>query len=527
MNNRRKLPIGGVQTFSILRKKYDVYVDKTLHIYNMATRYNTVFLSRPRRFGKSLLCSTIACLFRNENELFKSLAISKTDWEWKLHPVIHIDLSGENYTENGVERLSITLNRQLDIICDNYGASIEKNISIADKFARVIIELSKKLGNVVVIIDEYDYPLLGAIDQSELNKKIREELKGFYGVIKQYGDRIRFAFITGVTKFAQISMFSGMNQPNDISMDSEYCDICGITQEELELYFAPEIDVYAGKHGGRENYLEKLKDYYNGYFFSRYKISVYNIYGILNHFEKNAEFIPYWSLSGTPSFMVKYLEMKNVNVVEIEEAQMEAGNFGNYRDNTISLFPLLYQAGYLTITDFDERTGYYKLNYPNVEVRKTFAEFLSDKYSTTEITLKKSISIRFVNSLLDGKPDDFINLLKIYLQKVDYSLSSKITEFYFEFAVSNIINMLGLVCVNEVHTANGRMDSVIFAGEYIYILEFKIDIPVEDALWQIEDKDYALIYANSGKIIVKAGIVFSRKTRNIIEWKINAPANAS
>ena len=518
MTNRRKLPIGGVQTFSTLRKEYDVYVDKTMHIYNMATRYKTVFLSRPRRFGKSLLCSTIESLFRNEKELFDGLAVSKTDWEWKQYPVIYLDLSAENYTENGVEKVSIVLNRQLDDVCSNYGISMEKSSSIADRFARVIIELSMKFDKVVVIVDEYDYPLLSTIDQEPLNKRIREELRGFYGVIKQNERYLRFTFITGVTKFAQISMFSGMNQPNDISMDREYCDICGITQEELERYFEPEIEAYADKHGGRENYLKKLKEYYNGYFFTVEKVSVYNTYGLLNHFEQSADFTPYWSLSGTPSFALKYLEMKHVNIAEIEEAQMEAGNFGNYRDNTVSLFPLLYQAGYLTISDYDAKTGYYRLNYPNIEVRKTFAEFLSENYSSAETTLKKSVSVRLVNSLLDGKPDEFMNLLKMYLQKVDYSLSSRITEYYFEFAVSNIINMLGLVCVNEVHTANGRMDSVIFAGDYLYILEFKTDKPVEDALWQIEDKDYTLIYADSGKKIVKVGVVFSREMRNIVEW---------
>jgi hypothetical protein len=224
-------------------------------------------------------------------------------------------------------------------------------------------------------------------------------------------------------------------------------------------------------------------------------------------------------MTGAPSFLIKYLEMKDVNIVEIEEAVMQAGNFGDYRDNTITLFPLLYQAGYLTISDYDEITGYYKLNYPNVEVRQTLAQFLSDNYSKADTALKNSVSVRLITALLNGKPDDFMNLLKSYLQKVDYSLSSKITEYYFEFAVSNIINMLGLVCVNEVHTANGRMDSVIFAGDYIYVFEFKLDKPVEDALWQIEEKDYASIYSDSGKKLVKIGIIFSREIRNIIEWK--------
>jgi len=522
--SKRRLPIGGVQVFSKLRKEYDVYVDKTMFIYNMAQkmRYQTVFLARPRRFGKSLLCSTIDSLFRNEKELFDGLAISKTDWKWQEHPIIHLSLGSGNFTGSGVEELQNILNNQLDCICDCYDVSVEKSDSLAVKFACVITELSKKIEQVVIIIDEYDNPLLSTINQPELNAKLREELKGFYSVIKQYEKYIRFSFITGVTKFTQVSLFSGMNQPKDISMMPEYCDICGITQKELEENFAPEINDYAEKHGGKENYLQKLKEYYNGYFFTREKLSVYNTYGLLNHFSDSAEFFPYWSMTGMPSYLIKYLEKRDgIDITEIENVKMEAGNFGDYRDNTITLIPLLYQAGYLTISDYDERTGFYELNYPNVEVRKTLARFLSDNYSKAEIALKSSVSVRLVDSLLAGKTDDFFNLLKIYLQRVDYSLSSKITEYYFEFAVSNIINMLGLVCVNEVHTANGRMDSVIFAGNYIYIFEFKTDKPIEDALWQIEEKDYALIYADSGKKIVKVGIIFSRETRNIVDWKSN------
>ena len=520
---KRKLPISGVQTFSKLRNEYDVYVDKTMRVYEMISRYNVVFLSRPRRFGKSLLCSTIESVFRGQKELFEGLAISKTGWNWKEHPIIHLDLSAGNYTDNnGVIALKEKINSQLKDCADKYGINIEFGEFLFIGFSKLIAELSLKIGQVVVIIDEYDNPLLNTIDQPELNKRLREELKGFFSVLKQNDRYLQFAFVTGVTKFSQVSMFSGFNQPKDISMMPEYCDICGITQEELEENFAPEIDMYAPKYGGRELYLRRLKEFYNGYFFTREKKAVYNIFGILNHFDNSSEFEPYWSKSGWPSFALNYFEMKNVNVVEIEEAEMEAGDFGDYRDNTITLFPLLYQAGYLTISDYDESMGLYKLNYPNVEVRQSLAKFLSQNYSVVDETIKKSTSSKLVKSLLDGKPDGFFTLLKIYLQKVDYSLSSKITEYYFEFAVSNIINMLGLRCCNEVHTANGRIDSVIFAGEYIYIFEFKIDKPVEDAMWQIEEKDYAALYADSGKSIIKTGIVFSREARNIVEWKIES-----
>jgi len=517
---KRKLPIGGIQTFSELRRDYDVYVDKTQHIYDLASRYKTVFLSRPRRFGKSLLCSTIKSVFKGEKELFDGLAISKTDWQWQEHPIIHLDLSLEDFTKsNGVETLIKSVNRQLSNICDNYGIFVEESNFIGDRFAQVIAELSKKSNRVVVIIDEYDNPLLSTITQKELNDELRSTLKGFYSVLKGSDQYLRFVFITGITKFAQITMFSGMNQPKDISMALEHCDICGITQEELEENFAPEINEYSKKYGGRENYLKELKDFYNGYFFTKEKTSVYNPYGILNHFDSNAEFTPYWSLSGAPSFALKYLEEKGVNILDIEDARMDAGGFANYKDDTISIFPLLYQAGYLTISDYDERTSFYRLNYPNIEVRKTFAEFLANNYSQAKSILAKSISIEFVDALVDGNVDEFMNLLKWYLHTVDYSLSSKITESYVEFAVSNIINMLGLVCVNEAHTANGSMDSVIFTKDRIYIFEFKVDKPVENALRQIKRKDYALFYARDGRKIVKVGVVFSRESRNIVEWK--------
>jgi len=518
---KRRLPIGGIQTFNELRRGYDVYVDKTQHIYNMASRYKAVFLSRPRRFGKSLLCSTIESLFRNEREYFDGLAISQTDWEWKEYPVIYLDLSAINYNvENGTDVLKAKLNNQLENCARKYGITVNFTEYVSINFERLINELFEKNGSVVVIVDEYDYPLLDTISNPTLNKNLREELKGFYGVLKGSSKYLRFVFITGITKFAQITLFSGMNQPIDISMMTDYCDICGITQRELEENFAPEIDGFAEKHGGREKYLSELKDYYNGYCFTRENTSVYNPYGILNHFDNDSEFAPYWSLSGAPSFLLKYLEMKGVNVLEIENARMEANKFADYKDNNISIFPLLYQAGYLTISDYESRTGAYKLNYPNIDVRKTFAEFLAQNYSESQTILAKSISIDFVDALLEGSVERFIELLKWYLHTVDYSLSSKITESYVEFAISNIINMLGLVCINEAHTANGSMDSVVFTRERIYIFEFKVDKPVEVALWQMKRKDYALLYERDGREIVKIGVVFSRESRNIVEWKI-------
>jgi len=517
---RRKLPIGGYQSFRKLRNECDVYIDKTMHLYELASRSNAVFLARPRRFGKSLLCSTIESLFLGEKELFEELAISQTDWQWKEHPVIHFDMSAENYAAGGVERLKEALGSQLDAVCDRYGVLPDRGGSIPDRFSRTIAALSEQRGPVVVIVDEYDSPLLNTIDKPTLSAEIRDELRGFFGVIKKSDQHLRFTFVTGITKFAQISMFSDFNQPIDISMMPDFGDICGITQEELERDFAPEIEAFAPKHGGREAYLARLKTFYNGYYFTREMTPVYNTYGILNHFFSYCEFEPYWSISGTPSFARKYLEMKDVDIVDIETAEMQASDFADYKDDTITLFPLLYQAGYLTISEYDERSGIYKLTYPNVEIRQSLAKFLASNYSKADKALKNSTSQRLVKSLLDGKPDDFMALLKPYLDRVDYSLSSRITEHYFEFAVSNIINMLGLECKNEVHTANGRMDSVIHAGDYIYIFEFKVDKPIEDALWQLDEKDYASVFSGSGKKVIEIGVVFSREMRSVVEWEL-------
>jgi hypothetical protein len=225
-------------------------------------------------------------------------------------------------------------------------------------------------------------------------------------------------------------------------------------------------------------------------------------------------------MSGQPSFARKYLEARDVDIAELEGAQMQAVDFGDYKDDTITIFPLLYQAGYLTISDYDPQIDYYKLSYPNVEVRQSLASFLAINYSKADDMIRKSTSTKLVKSLLEGKVESFMEVLKLFLGKVDYSLSSKITEHYFEFAVSNIINMLGLKCENEVHTATGRMDSVIYAGDYIYVLEFKVDKAIGEAILQLEDKDYAAIFFDSGKKLIQVGIVFSRDERNIVKWDI-------
>ena len=517
---KRKYPVS-TQTFSDVREMYDVYIDKTLHIYNLITSNKVVFLARPRRFGKSLLCSTIASVFQNKRELFSGLAIDKTDWEWKEYPVIHLDMMvGDILGKAGEQALIHSLNRQLNSVCREYEISVEPSEMIANRFAEIIETLSLKINKVVVIIDEYDKTLLKTIDKPELHEKIREILQGFYGVLKNIDKSIRFVFIIGITKFAQVSMFSGMNQPDDISTNPKYADICGISQAELEENFKQEIEEFSIEYGGKEKYLQKLKDTYDGYCFSTKKLSVYNPFGLIRHFKNDANFSPFWSGSGTTTFMVKYLDKNYIDFVNIENITMQENDFANYRFDQIKLIPLLYQSGYLTITDFDKETGLYTLNYPNTEVREYFANFLADSYSDSQKILNRSQLAQFVKTIINGDINEFMESLKIFLHHIDYSLSSQITEYYFEFAVSNIINMLGLVCEHEVHTATGRIDSVILTPKRIYVFEFKVNKPIESALKQIKRKDYALYYANDGREIVKIGVIFSREERNILEWKV-------
>jgi hypothetical protein len=370
----RKLPLSGVQDFAKIRTEYAVYIDKTAYIHSLISNYNSVFLSRPRRFGKTLTCSTIKAIFENKKDLFKGLAIEALPWEWKEYPVIHLDMSAENCTD-GKSRLIGLVSRHLKYTAENYNISLPDD-KISGKFEYLIKELYKTKGKVAIIIDEYDCPILDTIDYPEPQKEIKEELRGFYRMLKACDQYIQFVFITGVTKFSQVSLFSGMNQ--DISLNTDYAALCGFTQSELETYFEFEINEYSEKFGDRENYLDKLKNYYNGYKFSEDAEKVYNPISVMKHFGNEGKFRVYWAETGTPSFFANYIDKNGADLSDIENIELPIEAFGKYNDDEISLVPLMYQAGYLTIKDYNELSLKYKLNYPNVEMRSSFANFLSN-----------------------------------------------------------------------------------------------------------------------------------------------------
>jgi len=514
----RKLPLSGIQDFTKIRTEYAVYIDKTAYIHKLISNYNSVFFARPRRFGKSLTCSTLKAVFENKRDLFKGLAIETLPWEWKEYPVVHLDMSAANFMA-GKERLVELLNGSLKFHAERYNASLQSQ-SVSGKFRELLKALYAIKGKVAIIIDEYDCPMLDTLDRPEIHSDIKEELRGFYKVLKECDQYIQFVFITGITKFSQVSLFSGMNQPKDISLSTDYSAMCGITQEELESYFEPEINEHSQRFGGRENYLDKLKNFYNGYRFSDGDISVYNPVSILNHFG-DGFFRVYWAETGTPSFLAKFIDKNGADIADIENMSFPAEAFGKYNDDEIFLIPLMYQAGYLTIKSYNELSSKYRLNYPNVEVRSSFAEFLS-KQSGLAIIKRESCLDKLFNALLNGDVDAFMETIKIYMQSVKFDLITKMTEYYFEFAFSNILSMLGFNCEIEVHSAVGNVDAVVKLQKNVFVIEAKLDKPVETALKQIEEKKYYVPYMEKGLNIFKIGVVFGEKERNVVEWKLQS-----
>jgi hypothetical protein len=383
---KRKLPLG-IQEFAKIREQGYCYIDKTARIYELITgTAGPVFLSRPRRFGKSLLCSTLGAVFEGRRELFGSLneqpplAISTLDWEWKKYPVIRIDLNPGNYAA-GIEHLNARLRNSLDDTARNTGLSLRGDVA-AEQFYNLIRDMSAQGGQkTVVIIDEYDKPLLAAIDTPETHREIRNALKAFYGVLKSSDAHLQFVLLTGVTKFSQVSVFSDLNNLTDISLNPAYYDICGITQAELEAGFQSEIDeVVEDKQFRKTEYLALLKRYYNGYRFSEYADTVYNPFGLLNHFYNRGKFDAYWFSTGTPAFLIKLIEDQKIDILGLEKKVFTLAGLQKFNADNMDAVAVLYQSGYLTIVDYDEEFNEYTLDYPNEEVRSAFADALLEHY---------------------------------------------------------------------------------------------------------------------------------------------------
>ena len=526
-----KFPIG-VQSFEKIRKENYVYIDKTDLIYRLVNDGTIYFLSRPRRFGKSLLVSTIENYFLGRRELFKGLAISSLEKEWLEYPVFHIDFNSSNFTEAGI--LDRKIKAQVAEWEAVYGIP-ERDIDVGSRFAAVLRKAHEQTGRrCVVLIDEYDKPLLDVMDtdytievsgqRRPLEDWNREVLRGFYSVFKAADNDLQFVLLTGVTKFAQISVFSGFNQANDISMNERYEALCGITQEELERYFAEPIDAMAGKYGiSREDVLQRLKAQYDGYHFSIAMKDIYNPFSLLRAFDE-LRIDSYWFATGSPEYLMRLMARSSENLNELVGRYYPPSMFIEYKATPDMPLPIIYQGGYLTIKDYRQSRDTFLLDYPNREVQNGFIPLAASAYFKSRNGNVNFWIQDLLDALEDGKPDCIRQLFTAFLADIPYTARRKENERererYFQYTLYLIFKM-----VNAYHTAieqpqsQGRVDCIVETPKYVYIFEFKLDGTADEALAQIEDRGYARPYAADPRTVFRIGAGFSSETSTISDWK--------
>ena len=523
MNESRILPIG-VQSFDDLRREGYLYVDKTALVYKLVTEGRQYFLSRPRRFGKSLLTTTFQAYFEGKNDLFKGLAIEKLETEWKAYPVLYLDFTGFNFNRPGT--FEVAVDEHLETWEKSFG--IEKESDLPEsRFRKIIRSALEKTGKqVVLLVDEYDKPLLET--EGEERERIRSTLKGFYGNLKSMGHCFRFAWLTGITKFAKVSIFSDLNQLKNLSMKREYATLCGITQAEMEATFGPEVDAMAAfQNLSREACLEKLRQQYDGYRFCEDEDipGVYNPFSLINAFD-DKKFKNYWFESGTPSLLLKALQN---NLDQLRELPAQDKLIVNsevltsaYEDNDNPL-TLLFQSGYLTIKAYDAKYDEYTLDYPNDEVRYGFLKVLIPYVTQLADKDQTSLVINEMSRDLEtGNTKSFMEKLQGLLADLPYHEGADAalkSESVFRNVVACIFLLSGKYVHTEKHTSQGRIDSVVETPEHVYLFEFKVDKPVEVALEQIERNGYAMPYAGDTRTVHRIGAVFSTKTRTLADWR--------
>ena len=507
----------GIQNFSEIRQHGYVYVDKTALMYKLLSEGKYYFLSRPRRFGKSLLISTLEAYFLGKKELFEGLAVAEIEKEWVEYPVLHLDLNTEKY--DSIEVLNNKLSGSLKLWEDQYGRN-ESEKSIPMRFEGVIRRAKEKTGrNVVILVDEYDKPMLQAIGNEELQKAYRDTLKSFYGALKSMDGCIRFALLTGVTKFGKVSVFSDLNNLNDISMDHRYYDICGITEEELYRCFEKEINELAqANHQTYEQACQQLKLDYDGYHFTYDTPGMYNPFSILNTLSKQ-RYGSYWFETGTPTFLVELLQKTDYNLEEMANVEADSDMLGSIFNNDNPI-PVIYQSGYLTIKDYDSRFGIYKLGFPNREVEDGFMKYLLQHYTSKNNTSSAFEISRFIADIESGNAEGFMQRLQSFFAGTKFDQIAKDTENWFQNVVFIVTTLCGLYIEAEHQTSNGRIDLVMKTDKYVYVMELKYDGSPEEALRQIDDKGYALPWQSDGRKVIKVGANFSSELRRLSGWVI-------
>ncbi len=511
-----RYPIG-IQDFEKIRKEGYEYVDKTAYIYRLVDTGCYYFLSRPRRFGKSLLISTMDAYFSGKKELFQGLAIEQLEKDWKSYPVLHLDLNTGKYETP--EELERVLNLHLDKWESIYGCtsnSTEQHF----RFKEIIERAYEKIGKqVVILVDEYDKPMLQAIGNDELQANYRSTLKAFYSVLKTQDKYIKFAFLTGVTKFGKVSVFSDLNNLQDISMLPAYVGICGISEDEIHTCFEESLNELSEATGlSYEQTCAKLKEHYDGYHFCENSIGMYNPFSLLNTFNNNV-FKDYWFETGTPTFLVELLKHSDYELSRLQDEGIYSDVLNSIDSMYSNPVPVIYQSGYLTIKSYEPEFGMYKLGFPNKEVEQGFVKYLLPFYTPTQNKRSAFFVGNFIEDLRRGNAEQFMQRLKTFFDDGDYAVIGDM-EKYFQNCMWVILKMLGFYSEVEKHTSRGRIDVTIKTADYIYILELKLNGSAEEALAQIEDKGYADSFASDPRQIFEIGVNFSSETRTIEEYII-------
>lgn len=506
----------GVQNFEKIRKEGYVYVDKTALIHRLVKSGTYYFLSRPRRFGKSLLISTLEAYFSGKKHLFEGLAIEDLETEWNEYPILHFDLNAKKF--DAVEDLYELVGRQLERYELQY-ETVAVDQSLDGRFYNLVMSIADRTHKrVVILVDEYDKPLLQTIGNSELQNTYREILKAFYGVMKSCDGQIHFGFLTGVTKFGKVSVFSDLNNLDDISMDPAYYDICGISEDELNEYFDAEIGILAEENDiTKEQAYDRLRNEYDGYHFCENVSGVYNPFSVLSTLRKN-RFGNYWFETGTPTYLVELLKRSDFQLDKID-------GYKTGKDVLNGIDPgspvaMIYQSGYVTIKDYDSEFDLVTVGFPNKEVERGFLLFLLPFYTNLKKEDSNFFVSRAVQALKNGDAEVFMSYMKSLLAGYPYDLI-KDTENHYQNVVYLTLKLMSVYLVDaEFRTSDGRIDLLVRTDKYIYVMEFKYNGSAQEAMDQIESKDYPLPFAMDSRTIIKVGVNFSVETRNIDNWII-------
>lgn len=522
-----RYPIGH-QDFAGIRRDGYTYVDKTTYIGKMIEGAKYYFLARPRRFGKSLFVSTLEYFFKGRRDLFKGLAIDSYpwkygEWDWAEYPVIRIDLAPANYTvPGGVEqRIDAVLGRYER----QYGVSSTKEDPVDKRFENLIISICEQARRqVVVLVDEYEKPVIDVLDKSELMEENRECLRAFYSVLKASDQYLKFVFLTGVTKFGQMSVFSGLNNLRDISLDREYGAICGITTDELLFNFKEGIEAIAlEEETDFEGAVEVLKYNYDGYHFCINCPDIYNPFSLINAFA-SAFIGAYWSYTGTPTLLANLLRNRNYNIPSlngVKANQEQLFGLNNQFDDPVALF---YQTGYLTIKGYDKESRKYIMGYPNYEVEKSFFDFLLPSFSGRNIMDTESFMDQLKTAVKEGYPEQAMSVLEEFTAGLSYdTVPAPEVERHFQniiYITSRLLISRNVSVHVEQKTSAGRIDMLIETPDYVYVMEFKRDSSPEEAIRQIEEKGYALSFRSNSRKVYLIGVNFSTAHKRIDAWKI-------